>query len=213
MVYLSRIYTRTGDRGTTALGNGKRVSKNTPRINAYGTVDELNSVLGMVLASRPPRALAGTLSIIQNDLFDLGADLCVPQKVNEKSGEALRLRSERVDHLELAIDRLNARLKPLHSFVLPGGTRVAAWLHLARTTCRRAERDVVGLSQSEPVNPQVIMYLNRLSDLLFVMARHANRGPGAEVLWIPGGAERDKKAAAKRSSKTPRRTRRSTRRS
>lgn len=209
MVYLSRIYTRTGDRGTTALGNGKRVSKNTPRINAYGTVDELNSVLGMVLASRPPRALAGTLSIIQNDLFDLGADLCVPQKVNEKSGEALRLRSERVDHLELAIDRLNARLKPLHSFVLPGGTRVAAWLHLARTTCRRAERDVVGLSQSEPVNPQVIMYLNRLSDLLFVMARHANRGPGAEVLWIPGGAERDKKAPAKRSSKTPRRTRRS----
>ncbi|MEE8536998.1 MAG: cob(I)yrinic acid a,c-diamide adenosyltransferase [Acidobacteriota bacterium] len=209
MVYLSRIYTRTGDRGTTALGNGKRVSKSTPRINAYGTVDELNSVLGMVLASRPPRALAGTLSIIQNDLFDLGADLCVPQKASEKSGEALRLRSGRVVHLELAIDRLNARLKPLHSFVLPGGTRVAAWLHLARTLCRRAERDVVALSQSEPVNSQVIMYLNRLSDLLFVMARHANRGPGAEVLWVPGGAEKEQKTSAKRSGKTPRRTRRS----
>ncbi|MEE9230320.1 MAG: cob(I)yrinic acid a,c-diamide adenosyltransferase [Acidobacteriota bacterium] len=209
MVYLSRIYTRTGDRGTTALGNGKRVSKSTPRINAYGTVDELNSVLGMVLASRPPRALAGTLSIIQNDLFDLGADLCVPQKASEKSGEALRLRSGRVVHLELAIDRLNARLKPLHSFVLPGGTRVAAWLHLARTLCRRAERDVVALSQSEPVNSQVIMYLNRLSDLLFVMARHANRGPGAEVLWVPGGAEKEQKISAKRSGKTPRRTRRS----
>ncbi len=209
MVYLSRIYTRTGDRGTTALGNGKRVSKNAPRISAYGTVDELNSVLGMVLASRPPRALAGTLSIIQNDLFDLGADLCVPQKASEKSGEALRLRSGRVVHLELAIDRLNARLKPLHSFVLPGGTRVAAWLHLARTLCRRAERDVVALSQSEPVNSQVIMYLNRLSDLLFVMARHANRGPGAEVLWVPGGAEKEQKTSAKRSGKTPRRTRRS----
>lgn len=205
MVYLSRIYTRTGDRGTTALGNGKRVSKHTPRINAYGTVDELNSVLGMVLASRPPRSLAATLTIIQNDLFDLGADLCVPQKASEKSGEALRLGSERVDHLELAIDRLNARLKPLCSFVLPGGTRVAAWLHLARTVCRRAERDVVGLSQSEPVNSQVIIYLNRLSDLLFVMARHANRDPGTEVLWVPGGAER--------KNKTPRRTRRSTRRS
>ncbi|MCZ6778153.1 MAG: cob(I)yrinic acid a,c-diamide adenosyltransferase [Acidobacteria bacterium] len=209
MVYLSRIYTRTGDRGTTALGNGKRVSKSAPRINAYGTVDELNSVLGMVLASRPPRALAGTLSIIQNDLFDLGADLCVPQKASEKSGEALRLRSGRVVHLELAIDRLNARLKPLHSFVLPGGTRVAAWLHLARTLCRRAERDVVALSQSEPVNSQVIMYLNRLSDLLFVMARHTNRGPGAEVLWVPGGAEKEQKTSAKRSGRTPRRTRRS----
>ncbi len=209
MVYLSRIYTRTGDRGTTALGNGERVSKSAPRINAYGTVDELNSVLGMVLASRPPRALAGTLSIIQNDLFDLGADLCVPQKASEKSGEALRLRSGRVVHLELAIDRLNARLKPLHSFVLPGGTRVAAWLHLARTLCRRAERDVVALSQSEPVNSQVIMYLNRLSDLLFVMARHTNRGPGAEVLWVPGGAEKEQKTSAKRSGKTPRRTRRS----
>ena len=197
MVYLSRIYTKTGDDGTTALGDGSRVPKDHPRIAAYGTVDELNSVLGLALAARPPRAQADLLRSIQNDLFDVGADLCRPRKPDEKAGETLRVGEPYAGRLERAIDGLNVRLRPLRSFVLPGGKPLSAWLHLARTVCRRAEREVVTLRGREPVNPQVVIYLNRLSDLLFVMARAANRGGRDDVLWVPGG----ERASAAKSTK------------
>lgn len=197
MVYLSRIYTKTGDDGTTALGDGSRVPKDHPRIAAYGTVDELNSVLGLALAARPPRAQADLLRSIQNDLFDVGADLCRPQRPDEKAGEALRIQAAAVERLERAIDRFNSTLKPLRSFVLPGGRLLSGWLHVARTVCRRAEREVVTLCGREPVNPQVVIYLNRLSDLLFVMARVANRGGRGDILWVPGG----ERAPAAKSTK------------
>jgi cob(I)alamin adenosyltransferase len=180
MVTLSRIYTKTGDDGTTALGDLSRVRKNHPRVAAYGSVDELNSVLGVLLTTGPgEREL---LTLIQNDLFDVGADLCVPLPTGPDT--RLRVRPEQGERLEHAIDRLNAGLAPLTSFVLPGGTPAAAWAHLARTVCRRAERDVITLSASERVNPQVVIYLNRLSDLLFVLARVYNNG--SDVLWQPG---------------------------
>ena len=184
MVYLSRIYTRTGDQGETGLGDGGRVPKDHPRVAAYGSVDELNAVLGLLLTQGA--AEAELLRSIQNDLFDVGADLCVPQPAGEAAGAKLRVRPEQAARLEVAIDRLNAALRPLTSFVLPGGRPAAAWCHLARTVCRRAERDVVTLARAEPVNPQVVVYLNRLSDLLFVLARVYNSNGSEDVLWQPG---------------------------
>jgi cob(I)alamin adenosyltransferase len=186
MVYLSRIYTKAGDGGETGLGDGSRVPKDHPRVTAYGSVDELNSVLGVLLALRPEPAEAALLRDVQNDLFDVGADLCVPQPADEAAGARLRVRAEQSARLESAIDRLNADLAPLTSFVLPGGEPEAAWCHLARTVCRRAERDVVTLARHEAINPQVVVYLNRLSDLLFVLARAYNKGGRGDVLWQPG---------------------------
>ena len=190
MVYLSRIYTKTGDQGETALGDGSRVAKDHPRVTAYGSVDELNAVLGLLRAHYPasPEAaeFADLVRGIQNDLFDVGADLCRPQPPDEAEGQRLRVRPEQAQRLEAVIDRLNERLEPLRSFVLPGGAMAAAWCHLARTVCRRAERDVVTLARTETVNAQVIVYLNRLSDLLFVLARVYNDDGRADVLWEPG---------------------------
>lgn len=186
MVTLSRIYTRTGDAGETALGDGRRVAKDHPRVAAYGGVDELNAAIGLLLACGGPPAEAELLRAIQNDLFDVGADLCVPAAADEAPGARLRVQPQQAARLEQAIDRLNANLRPLNSFVLPGGTPAAAWCHLARTVCRRAERDVITLSHQEPVNAQVIVYLNRLSDLLFVLARVYNDNGQADVLWQPG---------------------------
>ena len=188
MVYLSRIYTKTGDQGETALGDGTRVAKDDPRVVAYGSVDETNAVLGLLHrhfpADGPHAALVRDL---QNDLFDVGGDLCIPTSAAEKPGQSLRIRAEQVQRLEAAIDRLNEGLEPLRSFVLPGGSAAAAWCHLARTVCRRAERDVVTLVRHDPaVNPQVLIYLNRLSDLLFVLARVCNDDGKADVLWVPG---------------------------
>jgi cob(I)alamin adenosyltransferase len=189
MVYLSRIYTRTGDQGDTALGDLSRVPKDHPRVTAYGSVDELNAVLGLLAAGQPDAAEADLLRSIQNDLFDVGADLCLPATPDESPGSCLRVRPEQAQRLEAAIDRLNADLKPLTSFILPGGRPAAAWCHLARTVCRRAERDVVTLARSEAVNPQVIIYLNRLSDLLFVLARVHNNEGKDDILWVPGKSQ------------------------
>jgi cob(I)alamin adenosyltransferase len=186
MVYLSRIYTKTGDQGDTALGDGARVAKDHPRVAAYGSVDELNAVLGLLLAHHPRMAEAELVRSIQNDLFDVGADLCVPQPQTEAPGARLRVQPGQASRLESAIDRMNEKLKPLSSFVLPGGQPPAAWCHLARTVCRRAERDIVTLAQSEAINPQVVIYLNRLSDLLFVLARALNHDGQDDVLWQPG---------------------------
>jgi cob(I)alamin adenosyltransferase len=185
MVYLSRIYTRTGDAGETALGDGTRVPKDHPRVTAYGSVDELNAVLGLLLACGSA-AETELVRGIQNDLFDVGADLCVPPPADETPGARLRVRPEQAERLEHAIDRLNAALSPLTSFVLPGGSVAAAWAHLARTVCRRAERDVVTLARAETVNPAVVVYLNRLSDLLFVLARVYNNNGRDDILWQPG---------------------------
>ncbi len=151
-----------------------------------GSVDELNAALGMILAQHPDFAETPLLRLIQNDLFDVGADLCVPQAAGEEPGKALRVRPEQAARLEAAIDRLNEALSPLTSFILPGGSPVAAWCHLARTICRRAERDVVTLARTETINPQVVIYINRLSDLLFVLARACNDNGKADVLWVPG---------------------------
>ena len=186
MVFLSRIYTRSGDSGDTGLGDGTRVPKDHPRVTAYGSVDELNSVLGLLIASDPQGSETALLRGIQNELFDLGADLCVPQPADEQPGLRLRIRPDQPTRLEQAIDRLNTRLEPLTSFILPGGSPAAAWCHLARTVCRRAERDVVALMHQEAINPQVAIYLNRLSDLLFVLARVYNNNGQDDVLWQPG---------------------------
>ncbi len=191
MVLLSRIYTKTGDKGTTALGDGRRVAKDHPRIEAFGTVDELNSALGLAISAGLDAGAADLLRRIQNDLFDLGADLCVPetrQGGRRQARRALRITAAHIRPLEAAIDRCNGPLQPLRSFILPGGTVASSWLHLARTVCRRAERRIVALARRERVNPQAIIYLNRLSDLLFVMARRANDGGRGDILWIPGGA-------------------------
>jgi cob(I)alamin adenosyltransferase len=181
MVFLSRIYTKSGDGGETGLGDGSRVPKCSPRVTAYGEVDELNACLGLVACHAP--GFEPFVRTVQNDLFDVGADLCLPPADNET---ALRVRPEQPVRLEREIDRLNDRLEPLRSFVLPGGSPAAAWLHLARAVCRRAERSVVALIHSEPVNPNVLIYLNRLSDLLFVMSRVANGDGKGDVLWEPG---------------------------
>lgn len=187
MVYLSRIYTKSGDKGETGLGDGSRVPKDHPRVAAYGAADELNSVLGLLLAHGDglPQEDSDFLRSIQNDLFDLGADLCVPE--SEQSQAVLRMRPEQVTRLENAIDRCNDKLQPLRTFVLPGGSRLAAWCHLGRTVCRRSERAVVTLMREETVNPNVLMYLNRLSDFLFVFARVLNNDGQSDVLWVPGG--------------------------
>jgi cob(I)alamin adenosyltransferase len=189
MVYLSRIYTRSGDQGETGLGDGTRVAKDDPRVEAYGSVDELNAFLGMLMAHGLAEAgsddLVMVIQEIQNELFDVGADLCVPEANGEDSSR-LRVRPEQVTRLETLIDRYNDHLQPLTSFVLPGGTPSAAWCHLARTVCRRAERRVVALGRVTSVNPQVVIYLNRLSDLLFVLARVCNYNGQEDVLWVPG---------------------------
>jgi cob(I)alamin adenosyltransferase len=186
MVYLNRIYTRTGDDGTTGLGDGTRVPKSHPRIMAYGGVDELNAVLGVTLASDLPGWIAEWLVQIQNDLFDLGADLCVPESEAPSEKPPLRATAGQTGRLERWIDEANERLQPLTSFVLPGGTPAAAHLHHARTVCRRVEIDVLRLGEYEPINTQVQMYLNRLSDLLFVLARVCNDDGTRDVLWSPG---------------------------
>ena len=180
-VRLTRIYTRTGDAGETSLGDGSRVPKTDPRIAAVGAVEEVNAQLGLVLAAGPPAGMREPLEQIQNELFDLGADLAVPYA--EGDGK-LRVGQDRVEELEALCDRFNEPLEPLKSFVLPGGTETAARLHLARTVCRRAELEVLRVS---PVNPAALTYLNRLSDLLFILARVANAGR-AEPLWKPGSS-------------------------
>ncbi len=185
MVKLNKIYTRTGDTGGTGLGDGKRVRKHDTRVAAYGTVDEANSVIGVARlhTKGEPDAALGR---IQNDLFDLGADLCTPIKDTEQPGEALRISQAQVDRLEQEIDALNARLSPLNSFVLPGGSPASAYLHLARTVSRRAERLMVQLAEQVTVNPAALRYINRLSDYLFVLGRHLNGDGAGDVLWRPG---------------------------
>jgi cob(I)alamin adenosyltransferase len=183
-VRLTRIYTRAGDAGETSLGDGSRVPKTNPRIEAYGAVDELNSVLGLALASDLPPEFRPWLEQVQNDLFDLGADLSVPL---EDERERLRVTNAQVERLEELCDLVNERLEPLKSFILPGGTEAAARLHVGRSVCRRAERLAVDLAGKDSVNPAALAYLNRLSDLLFILARAANVGI-AEPLWRPGGA-------------------------
>jgi cob(I)alamin adenosyltransferase len=190
MVVLTKIYTRTGDDGTTALGDGTRLPKYHPRVAAYGSVDETNAAIGVArhaLANDDP-VLGEVLGRIQNDLFDLGADLCVPDRGQELAYEPLRMTVGQVDWLESELDRMNAELKPLSSFILPGGSAAASALHLARTVCRRAERQIVELAAagSEPGSDAVIKYMNRLSDLLFVASRYANGKGSDDVLWQPG---------------------------
>ncbi len=190
MVVLNKIYTRTGDDGTTALGTGERVRKDGMRVSAYGTVDEANAVIGMAvvaLGSGEPH-VRDMLVRAQNDLFDLGADLCVPDRGEKLAYEPLRVSAAQVDRLEADIDLLNGELSPLKSFILPGGSPAAAALHQARTVCRRAERLVVELAaqDDEPVSAAVIKYLNRLSDFLFVAARYVNDRGAGDVLWVPG---------------------------
>lgn len=187
MVVLNKIYTRTGDAGETALGTGERVAKHALRVSAYGTTDELNSFVG-VARLESEDDMDEALERIQNDLFDLGADLCRPDM--DKDAEAayppLRMIASQVDRLEVEIDAMNSELDPLRSFILPGGTPLAAQLHVCRTVARRAERLAVELAAAEPVNPAAVKYLNRLSDWFFVAARVANNGGLNDVLWIPG---------------------------
>jgi cob(I)alamin adenosyltransferase len=190
MVRLDRIYTRGGDEGLTSLGDGTRVPKHHLRVAAYGTVDELSSVLGLLVADEIPEPYKSDVLAIQNDLFDVGADLCVPGE----AGARLRITPAYTKHLENLIDRENEALEPLRSFILPGGTRASAWMHLARNVCRRAERIVTELTaeeavkaaQQDRVNPEVVKYLNRLSDLLFVLGRVLNGNGTLDVLWKPG---------------------------
>ncbi|MFC7398590.1 cob(I)yrinic acid a,c-diamide adenosyltransferase [Chelatococcus sp. GCM10030263] len=192
MVRLNRIYTKTGDDGSTGLARGGRRRKHDPRVAAFGSVDETNAFIG--LARLQPLAVEADaiLARIQNDLFDLGADLATPEgdasEDAAKKGEDLRVTASQVERLEADIDRLNAELSPLKSFILPGGTPAAAALHVARTVCRRAERLVVALADTpgETVSRPALIYLNRLSDLLFVLARHANGKGAGDVLWVPG---------------------------
>jgi cob(I)alamin adenosyltransferase len=183
MVQLTRIYTKGGDKGETSLGDGSRVKKHALRVEAYGTVDEANAVIGVARLHAEGAALE-MLARIQNDLFDLGADLCTPE-AGRKGGGALRIVASQTERLEHEIDAMNAELKPLDSFILPGGTPLAAQLHVARTVTRRAERLVTALAEIETLNPEAVKYLNRLSDHLFVLSRVANQ-PGGDILWRPG---------------------------
>jgi cob(I)alamin adenosyltransferase len=187
MVVLNRIYTRTGDGGETALGNGTRVKKYAPRVEAYGTVDETNATVGLARL-HASGDLDARLAAIQNDLFDLGADLCRPEMEKDANAEypPLRVTEAQVGRLETEIDAMNGALAPLRSFVLPGGTPLAAHLHLCRTVSRRAERLAVELAAAEPVNPAAVKYLNRLSDWFFVASRVANGNGAGDVLWVPG---------------------------
>lgn len=189
MVKLNKIYTRTGDDGTTALVSGPRRAKHDLRVEAYGTVDEANSVIGLARQHTGDQPdLDAMLARIQNDLFDLGADLATPATDEPPAYEPLRIVAAQVTRLETEIDALNETLDPLRSFILPGGTAAAAWLHLARTVVRRAERQIVALAQTpgETVSHVAVEYVNRLSDLLFVAARHTNDGGKADILWVPG---------------------------
>ncbi len=182
MVKLTRIYTKTGDKGQTSLGDGTRLDKNALRVEAFGTVDEANAAIGVARLTAKGK-LDVMLAAIQNDLFDLGADLCVPENP-DNSRSRLRVADSHVERLEHEIDAMNAKLKPLNSFVLPGGSVLAAQLHLARTIVRRAERLMVSLAKAEKIGAPALRYINRLSDHLFVMSRVANRGK--DVLWVPG---------------------------
>jgi cob(I)alamin adenosyltransferase len=187
LVVLSKIYTKTGDAGETALGNGARVAKHALRVSAYGTVDETNSFVG-VARLHATGEVDAALQRIQNDLFDLGADLCRPDMArdHEAGYVPLRMLAGQVERLEREIDAMNAQLSPLRSFILPGGTALAAQLHVCRTVSRRAERLTVELATMEEVNPEAVKYLNRLSDWFFVAARIANDGGQSDVLWVPG---------------------------
>jgi|SRR5580692_4397463 cob(I)alamin adenosyltransferase len=184
MVRLTKIYTRGGDKGQTSLGDGTRVPKQSLRVAAYGTVDEANAALGLARLHMTGDEDA-MLGRIQNELFDLGADLCTPEEGRRAAG-ALRILASQVKRLETEIDRMNADLQPLNSFILPGGGAAAAYLHLARTIARRAERLVAALAAEEKINPEALKYLNRLSDHLFVLSRRLNGNGAADVLWRPG---------------------------
>ncbi|MCW1934704.1 cob(I)yrinic acid a,c-diamide adenosyltransferase [Pararhodobacter zhoushanensis] len=187
MVVLNKIYTRTGDKGDTALGNGRRVPKDDLRVEAYGTVDETNATVGLA-RQHASGEMDAALMRISNDLFDLGADLCRPDMAGDAAAEypPLRMIDAQVDRLEAEIDAMNASLSPLRSFVLPGGSALAAHLHLCRTVSRRAERLSVALAREGDVNPAAVKYLNRLSDWFFVASRAANENGAGDVLWVPG---------------------------
>ena len=185
MVKLNKIYTRTGDDGTSGLVDGSRASKAGLRMTAIGEVDEANAVIGMVIATLTPGDLPEHLQGIQNDMFDLGADLATPGEVG------LRIVASQVERLEVAIDAMNEELEPLQSFILPGGSDTVAALHLARTVVRRAERAAVALHEEQPLNPNLLAYLNRLSDLLFVTARYVAAKEGGDILWRPGATRSD----------------------
>jgi cob(I)alamin adenosyltransferase len=190
VVKLNKIYTRTGDDGTTGLGTGERIAKDAARIEAYGTVDETNAAIGVARldVSGGYPELAAKLARIQNDLFDLGADLCVPDTGEPLAWEPLRMSAAQAERLEREIDEMNSEMNPLKSFVLPGGSAAAASLHVARTVCRRAEREIVRLAATpgERVSPAVLAYINRLSDFLFVASRYVNDRGRGDVLWVPG---------------------------
>ncbi len=187
MVVLNKIYTRTGDGGDTALGNGSRVPKHALRVEAYGTVDETNAAIGLARLHAEGE-MAGRLAAIQNDLFDLGADLCRPDMTKDAEAEypPLRMVPAQVERLEAEIDTMNAALAPLRSFILPGGSALAAHLHLCRTVSRRAERLTTALAAEDEVNPAALKYLNRLSDWFFVASRAANDNGAGDILWVPG---------------------------
>ncbi|HEY9092418.1 cob(I)yrinic acid a,c-diamide adenosyltransferase [Parasphingorhabdus sp.] len=191
MVKLNKIYTKTGDDGTTGLVGGARVAKNDPRMAAIGDVDELNSALGVAICQLDDAELLKSLQVIQNDLFDLGADLATPADNDDDfapSEMVLRVTHSQVDRLESEIDAINDGLDPLTSFILPGGNNAAAAIHLARATARRAERTAVSAAQVMAINPQALAYLNRLSDYLFVLGRMLNNGGKADILWVPGAS-------------------------
>ena len=190
IVILNKIYTKTGDDGTTALGNGERIAKSSKRVSAYGSVDELNSFIGLArsfIESDKIKELDKILATIQNDLFDLGADLCIPDK--DKNADSLKIVKSYVKNLEKEIDKLNSQLEPLRSFILPGGTKVSAYVHIARTIARRCEREMIELRQIEEaeISKEAVQYINRLSDFLFVAARYVNlKSDFDDILWIPG---------------------------
>ena len=190
IVILNKIYTKTGDDGTTALGNGERIAKSSKRVSAYGSVDELNSFIGLArsfIESDKLKELDKILATIQNDLFDLGADLCIPDK--DKNADSLKIVKSYVKNLEKEIDKLNSQLEPLRSFILPGGTKVSAYVHIARTIARRCEREMIELRQIEEaeISKEAVQYINRLSDFLFVAARYVNlKSDFDDILWIPG---------------------------
>ena len=186
MVFLSKIYTKRGDDGGTELGNGLRVEKFSNRVEAYGTVDELNSAIGMVFCVAPDDLLKERITSIQNDLFDVGADLCVPEESIKKTGKGpLRVQKSLTKRLEREIDEMNNNIAPIKSFVLPGGSVIASQLHFCRAICRRAERRVAKLMLKEEINTEVLRYLNRLSDWFFVAARKSNKNGKADILWQP----------------------------
>lgn len=185
MVHLNKIYTRTGDHGETGIGDGSRVSKLDPRIVAGGSVDELNSHLGVASAYCSDPAVQKVLQKLQQHLFDFGADMTCPWTANATEDRCPRIAARHIEWLEGQIDQINEHLSPLNSFVLPGGSPLASFLHVARSVCRRAERDVLTLQHQQAINPSLLIFLNRLSDLLFVMARNANSGGTSDVLWVP----------------------------